>query len=320
MVLVTRSRPDPLLMDELSQQGVTVWIATVDLVEHGALSDWLRQWQLDTGRRIGLVYHLAGYSPDVALTDLSTAELGRTLAIKAGALTELLDVCDEGTCGIVFSSAASIRGVQGQSAYAAANALVDGIVRRAVASGHNWRVVNWGPWASVGMAGDGRAKLASEALRSQGWNELRPEAALRASIWAFSQQSPQAFIVGGRANRTGNTSDEWERADEAERHRLVGSIVRHHLGITDKLSYDRPLAEYGMDSILALRILRSLNELVGADLPVGFLWNHPTINTIIAAHELGPVTDTVNAPPIPDPDHAHETSAFEQLLEEVEDR
>ena len=53
---------------------------------------------------------------------------------------------------------------------------------------------------------------------------------------------------------------------------------------------------------------------------MGFLWNHPTINTIIAAHELGPVTDTVNAPPIPDPDHAHETSAFEQLLEEVEDQ
>lgn len=318
MVLITRGNGDESLFAELASLGVSTWVARIDLTRPGALAQWLAEWQVTSGRPIDMVLHLAGHSPDLPVAELQAADLERTLAVKAGALVELLDSCGPNTRGLVFSSAAAIGGVQGQGAYAAANALVDELVRRAAAAGADWRVVNWGPWAGLGMAEGDRAELASEALRSQGWSELQAADGLRALDWALSQHSPQLLVVGGPVSRGGG-SKAWSRADAEQRAQLVEEVVRQHLGLSGELSHDRPLAEYGMDSILALRILGGINELAGAELPVAFLWSHPTITTIVTAHELCPAGQSDDTA-LTAPDPALKVSAFEQLLGEVEDQ
>lgn len=320
MILTTRGQPDASILDELHQAGVTVWVVPVDLSDRGSLTRWLEKWRSIHGDTISTVFHLAGYSPDLSVADLTESEIERSLSVKAGGLSDLLDACGEHVRGMVFSSAASVSGVPGQGAYAAANALVDGMVRSVVSRGGRWQVINWGPWASVGLAGRAQAEAASEVLRLAGWTDLQPDAALRALAWALSSETTQTVIVGEVVEQD-NRSGVWTHADTDERVRLIEEIVRRHLGITnERLSRDRPLAEYGMDSILALRMLRNINDLVGQELPVGFLWDHPSVNAIATALELGDSLDGPHPEGSDQSDPTPTASAFGQLLKEIEEQ
>lgn len=60
---------------------------------------------------------------------------------------------------VLFSSIASLIGAAGQSNYVAANAALDAWAQRRTAAGQVCSAVQWGAWASSGMA--------SEAVKSR---------------------------------------------------------------------------------------------------------------------------------------------------------
>jgi len=117
--------------------------------------------------------------------------------------------------------------------------------------------------------------------------------------------------VGGRPAEGRGAARDWAAADETERRRLICALVAEQLGLAaDRVQPDRPLAEYGLDSILSLRIAQSLERMTGRALPATFLWNHPTVAAILdglAAGETG-----ARRPETPAP------SAWESLLVGVE--
>jgi aryl carrier-like protein len=45
---------------------------------------------------------------------------------------------------------------------------------------------------------------------------------------------------------------------------------------------DRPFPELGLDSMMAMTVLREAKRLVGFDLSATMLWNHPTISSLVA--------------------------------------
>ena len=99
---------------------------------------------------VGIV-HGAGVLADKRIGDLDAAQFTRVFAAKVAGVEALLDATREDALEIValFSSIAARAGNAGQAAYAAANAVLNGIaVREATARGSDCavRAFGWGPW------------------------------------------------------------------------------------------------------------------------------------------------------------------------------
>jgi acyl carrier protein len=100
---------------------------------------------------------------------------------------------------IVSSSVSSLFGSPGQSNYATANAMLDGLVAQRRAQGLPATGVNFGPWAQGGMAS---SQAASANISAQGLVPLEPSAALSALAEVVANGTGQATVI--KAN--------WQRA------------------------------------------------------------------------------------------------------------
>jgi acyl carrier protein len=61
---------------------------------------------------------------------------------------------------------------------------------------------------------------------------------------------------------------------------LVTLLSREWRIAAESIDCDRPLTEYGLDSITALTISGELEELLDIELPSTLLWDCPTVNAI----------------------------------------
>lgn len=100
---------------------------------------------------------------------------------------------------IVSSSVSSLFGSPGQSNYATANALLDGLIAQRRAQGLPATGINFGPWGQGGMAS---SEAATANISAQGLIPLDPSAALAALAEVVANGTGQATIL--KAN--------WQRA------------------------------------------------------------------------------------------------------------
>ncbi|MEE6176654.1 type I polyketide synthase [Mycobacterium sp. 050134] len=147
------------------------------------------------------VAHLAGVLDDALLPQQSLERFRTALAPKAFGACHLdrLTRDDDLEFFIVYSSAASVLGSPGQANYAAANALLDGLVAERRAQGLPATGINWGPWAKGGMA---TSHAARANLSAQGLIPLEPTIALNALDEVMTHGIGQATVI--KAN--------WQRA------------------------------------------------------------------------------------------------------------
>jgi phthiocerol/phenolphthiocerol synthesis type-I polyketide synthase D len=81
---------------------------------------------------------------------------------------------------------------------------------------------------------------------------------------------------------------------------------------------DRPFPELGLDSRVAMTVLREARELVGFDMSATMLWNHPTISSLAAA-----IVVLLAPQPVPQQDDVDATldsagSVLDELFDSVE--
>ncbi|MDT5301849.1 MAG: hypothetical protein QOG79_5091, partial [Mycobacterium sp.] len=147
------------------------------------------------------VAHLAGVLDDALLSQQSVERFRTTLAAKAFGACHLsrLTEDDELDFFIVSSSVSSLFGSPGQSNYATANALLDGLVAQRRSRGLPATGVNFGPWAQGGMAS---SEAARANIGAQGLVPLEPSAALAALAEVVANGTGQATVI--KAN--------WQRA------------------------------------------------------------------------------------------------------------
>jgi acyl carrier protein len=68
-----------------------------------------------------------------------------------------------------------------------------------------------------------------------------------------------------------------------ELERRMRAILGDELGMpASAVDVDRPFPELGLDSMMAMTVLREAKRLVGFDLSATMLWNHPTISSLAA--------------------------------------
>ncbi len=275
IVLSSRSQPTPEALETIERIraiGADVVVECGDIAEPST-AQRLVAAATATGLPVRGVLHAAAVVEDATLTNITDELIERDWAPKVyGAWnlhTATADQPLDWFCS--FSSAAALVGSPGQGAYAAANSWLDAFTLWRRAQGLPATAIAWGAWAQIGRGtalaeGAGVAiapdegAYAFEALlrHDRAYTGYAP---ITGTPWltAFAQRSPfaEAFRSTGQ-NPTGTSKlraeldelplDEWP----TRLRRLISDQVS--LILRRSVDPDRPLSEYGMDSLGALEL------------------------------------------------------------------
>ncbi|WP_156687792.1 type I polyketide synthase [Mycobacterium sp. Marseille-P9652] len=204
IVLTSRRAPDAeaqrAIDDIVERHRCRIHTFSVDVGDEAQVAGLLERIRAELPPLAG-VAHLAGVLDDALLTQQTVERFRTTMAPKALGAYHLhrMTKDDDLDFFIVYSSASSVLGSPGQANYAAANALLDGLVAERRAHGLPATGINWGPWAQGGMA---TSHAARANLSAQGLIPLEPAAALHALDEIVFQGAGQATVI--KAN--------WQRA------------------------------------------------------------------------------------------------------------
>ncbi|MEM6107254.1 SDR family NAD(P)-dependent oxidoreductase [Mycobacterium sp. 050272] len=204
IVLTSRRQPDveaQRAIEEITERfKCRVHVFAADVSDEAEVDKLLERIRAELPPLAG-VAHLAGVLDDALLSEQSVERFRTTLAPKAFGACHLdrLTKDDELDFFIVSSSVSSLFGSPGQSNYATANALLDGLVAQRRAQGLPATGVNFGPWAQGGMAS---SEAAIANITAQGLIPLEPSAALSALAEVVANGTGQATVL--KAN--------WQRA------------------------------------------------------------------------------------------------------------
>jgi acyl transferase domain-containing protein/NADPH:quinone reductase-like Zn-dependent oxidoreductase/acyl carrier protein len=204
IVLTSRRAPDAdaqKLIEEITERCKTrIHVFTADVGEESEVAKLLERIRTEVSPLAGVV-HLAGVLDDALLGQQSMERFRTTLAPKAFGAGHLdrLTKDDELDFFIVSSSVSSLFGSPGQSNYATANALLDGLIAQRRAQGLPATGINFGPWGQGGMAS---SDAATANISAQGLIPLDPSGALSALAEVVANGTGQAAVI--KAN--------WQRA------------------------------------------------------------------------------------------------------------
>jgi polyketide synthase 5 len=270
IVLSSRSQPKPQALttiERIRATGADIVVECGDIAEAGT-ADRLVAAATATGLPVCGVLHAAAIVEDATLTNITDELIDRDWAPKAygawnlhqATTTQPLDwFCS-------FSSASALVGSPGQGAYAAANSWLDAFTHWRRAQGLQATAIAWGAWAEIGR-GTAMAEGADTAItpdegayafqallrHDRAYTGYAP---LIGAPWltAFAQRSrfAEAFQTTGqsrtdtsklRAELNSLAPDEWPTRFR----RLVSEQISLILRRT--IDPDRPLSEYGLDSL-----------------------------------------------------------------------
>ncbi|MFJ5222665.1 SDR family NAD(P)-dependent oxidoreductase [Streptomyces sp. NPDC088400] len=300
---------------ELTDLGARVTIAACDVSDRTALAGVLDTIPDDVP--LSGVVHTAGVLDDGLIADLTPERLARVLAAKTDSALHLHELtASHGLDAFVlFSSFAGVVGNAGQSAYAAANSVLDALAVSRRAQGLPGVSLAWGMWEnSAGMGGtlnetdlNRMARQGFPALETDhGLNLLDtalrineplavPVALLPPALAAQRESLPavlhglvplaaqQRRTAGQAAAETGGALARRLRGlSDAEQIRLLLDLVQNQvatvLGHTSAAAIDpvRAFRDLGFDSLTAVDLRNRLNTATALHLPATLIFDHPT--------------------------------------------
>ncbi|NMD58597.1 SDR family NAD(P)-dependent oxidoreductase, partial [Tsukamurella columbiensis] len=323
----TRRRIDAVVA--LERRGVAVDTVALDVGRPGALADLVEERNRRGAPPIRGVVHAAGVQSATLLTELRPAEVHDVLAPKVAGARAVVEAFPPGTVDFLHfvGSAGAVHGVPGQGAYAAANAYLDGLARwRQNEGADDTLSLDWVAWDSMGFGAD--AEVVRNELERRGSRPVRAGEAFAAWDYAAAHATTQVVMMPRPAAPSDDTTaaaetgtgTAWTAMEPAAALSLIedglrGIVARELRLDPAELTADRPFADIGLNSVMAMSIRRDAEVLVGTDLSVTMLWNHPTIGSL-AGHLAERVGVAVEAPPA---DRGGDEFADEGLLDSLFD-
>jgi acyl transferase domain-containing protein/NADPH:quinone reductase-like Zn-dependent oxidoreductase/NADP-dependent 3-hydroxy acid dehydrogenase YdfG/acyl carrier protein len=306
LALVSR-RGQPLPEDapiiaEMRDQGISVLTVAADVANAKALGAVLRGLKKSTAPLRGL-FHAAMVLRDRPLTEMTQQDLAAVLRPKmTGAWnlhTQTRDMPLD--CFVMFSSLSSLIGSPGQANYAAANAYLDALAHHRRAQGLHGLSVNWGQISDVGVVAERpevgcylenigvRGLSSKEALATLprliasgpaqagvmnvNWEKL----ALASSKFGVSPVF-RDLVQAGKANSVQDqAANAWResvlRLSPEQQMTAVSDLVVAQLATTfgmapAEVDRTRPLAQLGMDSLMAVELKARIESHAGCELPI----------------------------------------------------
>jgi polyketide synthase 5 len=269
IVLTSRSQPSVKaqeIVELIRSTGADIAVECGDIAAQGT-AERLVAAATATGLPLRGVLHAAAVVEDATLPNITDDLVERNWAPKVYGAWQLHRATEgqplDWFCA--FSSAAALVGSPGQAAYAAANSWLDAFTRWRRAQGLPANAIAWGAWGEIGL---GTALAEGDAAILPDEGDYAFESLLRydrvytgyapilGTPWltAFAQRSPFAssFKSAGQSSTEGRKlraelsalpRDEWPTHLRRLISEQVGLILRR------AIDPDRPLSEYGLDSL-----------------------------------------------------------------------
>jgi polyketide synthase 5 len=271
IVLSSLSQPTPEVLEKIERIrsiGADIVIECGDIAE-AATAQRLVMAATATGLALRGVVHAAAVSEDASLTDTTDELIERSWAPKVyGAWNLHLAAAGQPLdwfCS--FSSVAALVGSPGQGACAAANSWLDAFSLWRRANGLPANTIAWGgPWGppdpatadvvySAITADDGAYAFETLLRHERAYTGY---AVMGTAVTAFTQHSPfaEAFRAGQTATGISRLRAELEGLPFGEWPTRLLSVISDQvrLILRRNVDVDRPLSEYGMDSLGALEL------------------------------------------------------------------
>ncbi|MBJ7311127.1 SDR family NAD(P)-dependent oxidoreductase, partial [Rugamonas sp. CCM 8940] len=287
LVLIARAAPSDEQrgwLKELAAHGVALQLLQADLADADAANAALAAC---TAPMHGL-FHLAGALADRAIGDTDAAQLQQVLAAKLGGAW-LLHRHAAGHAEleyfVLFSSLAALVESPGQLSYAAANAGLQQLAALRQREGLPATVIDWGPWADVGMM-----RTLAPARRSRALRQLQPMPPARACAtlgallagaggrghcghYALYELAPVAPARPAAAPAaTANTANTDNTDNTADNGDVLGRLIATETGhAAAALDDQATLEQLGLDSVGLIRIRSELQSRLGISIPVALL-------------------------------------------------
>jgi acyl transferase domain-containing protein len=302
---------------ELEGAGAEVHTVSLDVGDEKAVRAFLATWERERRMPIRGVVHAAGLEQQAPIADTTEADLETLFHPKFGGW-----VLHRALAGapldffVLFSSASALLGAPRHGAYAAANALLDGLAAARQSSGFPALSVNWGVWKEAGMAtrfdpGDVQA-YSDRGMRSMSTAEglealgrllggtgsgvavLPIDWAKWANAYPALTSSPfLSCLVAPAKPATGCAQlvldgifgvSPRDRRNAIETYFLDLLATVSGFAVAD-IDIRRPVTELGLDSLMALETKNRVHAQTGVSLPIGCFLEGKTIEQLAAELE-----------------------------------
>jgi phthiocerol/phenolphthiocerol synthesis type-I polyketide synthase A len=279
----------------LEMRGVSVEAVALDVGSRDEVQALLARRDGDGAAPIRGVIHAAGVTEGQLLTEISDDRLRRTMWPKIAGAQMLHEFFPPGTLDFLFltASAGTVFGVPGQGAYASANAYLDGLARARHRQGCHTVSLDWVAWRGLGFAA--KAEVVLQELERVGSRPLIPDEAFTAWEHVARYDVAQAVMApfgsstesASEVNAAPSANVTWSQLPPetvlSEVQNGLRSILARELQMAEvDFELDRPFAELGLNSVMAMSVRRETEQLVGIELSVTMLFNYPTVASLAA--------------------------------------
>ncbi|MCC6793695.1 MAG: SDR family NAD(P)-dependent oxidoreductase [Candidatus Hydrogenedentes bacterium] len=293
----------------LEENGIAVQCASVDVSNETQLREFIAAHERDNKPPIRGVVHAAGVIDDHTVAQLSMDSLTTVMRPKVDGTILLhrhFDANGNGAANrldffVLFSSVAAVLGAPGQANYAAGNAFMDALAQHRRAHGQPALCINWGPWSETGMAA--RTQLA-DRWAAQGIESISPDEGIAVldslmssdetnvgvlhadwdrvgrRIPAFAESPLFSDLMNGHAKPaavpsapSAPSSNDVEAIEAYLRRQIAQVLYRDE----NDIAIDRNFGELGVDSIMMMEIVNSIERDLHVRLFPKELFDRPTI-------------------------------------------
>jgi phthiocerol/phenolphthiocerol synthesis type-I polyketide synthase A/phthiocerol/phenolphthiocerol synthesis type-I polyketide synthase B len=295
------------LAEALAAQGTILVTVAADATDEAAMSALFNQFGGDLPPLEG-IYLTAFAGGPVQLDEITNDDVMAMFAPKvdAAALLHRLSLKTPVRHFVLFSSISGLTGSRWLAHYTATSAYLDTLAYARRVMGLPATTINWGLWKSLAdnqpqfgqvSLGSGLLPMNDETAITALPLLISPTAGVQSIIananWplladAYRTRTP-LHIIDNLLHDARDTSPiparDWsQRSSTMVREELEAAlrdIVARELRIPARdLDNDRPLAELGLNSLMAMAIRREAETLVGMELSATILFNHPTVASL----------------------------------------
>jgi NADPH:quinone reductase-like Zn-dependent oxidoreductase/NADP-dependent 3-hydroxy acid dehydrogenase YdfG/acyl carrier protein len=301
-------------LEECRRNGIFLHSEPCDVTDEKSLGGLLAKIRGEMPPLRG-VFHAATVIDDALIMNLEPAIVESVLAPKLTGAAHLdrLTRPDPIEHFVLYSSATTYFGNPGQAAYVAANTALEGLAAKRRRDGLAATCISWGPIGDTGYLSrheqiketlaartGGQPLESSDALRFLGlcladstsqvaWLDLDWGALAR---FLPSAGTPRFQMLhhlrcsgsGGAGNAT-DLRRELERMEPADLLETLKGLLKEEIGTIlrvapEKLDENRSLLEVGMDSLMGVELMTSLETNLGISIPIMALSEGPTISRL----------------------------------------